>query len=92
MKKLFCVSGLLFLLSCCLFTSCVPKEEIQFKSVQDLGVETDEKGEPILRGNAVFYNPNKVRMKLRKVNIEIFVNDKTSAGQTRVQHGHSFPR
>ena len=59
--------------------ACTPKEDIRFVSIKNVEVLTDSKGEPILKGDAVFFNPNKMKMKLRKANIEVFVNDKKSA-------------
>lgn len=76
MRKIFSVIGVASLL---LLGACVPKEEIQFKGVSSIVVEASASGEPLLKGNAVFFNPNSVRMKLRKANIEILLNDKKSA-------------
>jgi LEA14-like dessication related protein len=36
-------------------------------------------GGPMLRGEAVFYNPNPQRMKLKEINIEVFVDGEKSA-------------
>ena len=32
--------------------------------------------DPMLKANAIFYNPNNMRGKLKKIDIEIFVNGK----------------
>lgn len=56
---------------------CGPKEDIQFKYVKDVIVDANI--EPTLKGNAVLYNPNKQRMKLRKVNVDVYVNEKKMA-------------
>lgn len=58
-------------------TGCGPKENIEFKYVKDVIVDANT--EPLLKGNAVLYNPNKQRMKLRKINVDVYVNDKKSA-------------
>ena len=60
-------------------SQCTPKEDIQFVEVKNVAVETNNGGEPLIKGNAVFFNPNKLKMKLRKADIEVFVNDKKSA-------------
>ena len=65
-----CLTGLLL-------QSCGPKEDIEFKYVKDVIV--DGNTEPTLRGKAVLYNPNKQRMKLRKINVDVYVNDKKTA-------------
>lgn len=76
MRRLFSMIGLVSFL---VLGACVPKEEIQFKGVSNIVVEASASGEPMLKGDAMFFNPNSVRMKLRKANIEIMVNDKKSA-------------
>ena len=57
--------------------SCKPKEDVVLRQVRDIVVDANP--EPILRANAVLYNPNKIKMKLRKIDIQIFVNDKKAA-------------
>lgn len=57
--------------------SCGPKEDIEFKYVKDVIVDANT--EPLLKGNAVLYNPNRQRMRLRKVNVDVYVNDKKVA-------------
>jgi hypothetical protein len=48
---LYYLNGFLF--------SCTPKEEIVFRGVRNITVEMDEtKQEPLLSGEAFFYNPN----------------------------------
>jgi len=59
--------------------SCVPKDEVVFKGVKNISVEQDEKNEPVLRGEALFYNPNKERMKLKEIYADVLVNGKPSA-------------
>jgi LEA14-like dessication related protein len=57
--------------------ACGPKENIEFKYVKDVIVDANT--EPLLKGNAVLYNPNKQRMKLRKINVDVYINDKKTA-------------
>lgn len=66
--SLVCLTGL---------SSCGPKEDIEFKYVRDVIVDANT--EPLLKGNAVLYNPNKQRMRLRKINVDVYVNDKKTA-------------
>ncbi|MDZ7647019.1 MAG: hypothetical protein U5K54_07470 [Cytophagales bacterium] len=55
----------LIILNAFLF-SCTPKEEIVFKGVRNIVVQMDEtKQEPLLTGEAFFYNPNNTKMKLK---------------------------
>lgn len=68
---LICLTGTLLL------PGCGPKEDVQFKYVKDVIVDANT--EPLLKGNAVLYNPNKQRMKLRKMNVDVYINDKKTA-------------
>lgn len=65
------------LMGALLSQGCGPKEDIEFKYVKDVIVDANT--EPLLKGNAVLYNPNKQRMKLRKINVDVYVNDKKTA-------------
>ena len=67
---------LTFLLSVVLF-SCAPKERIVLKRIKD--VVADASAEPKLRGEAIFYNPNNMRMKLRKIKIDVYIDGKKAA-------------
>lgn len=68
---------LLFAIVWIVATGCGPKEDIEFKYIKDVIVDANT--EPMLRGNAVLYNPNRQRMKLRKINVDVYVNDKKTA-------------
>ncbi|HEX7014151.1 MAG TPA: LEA type 2 family protein [Cyclobacteriaceae bacterium] len=57
--------------------SCGPKEDIQFRQIRDVVV--DGSGKPMLKAKAVFYNPNDLRMKLRSLAVDIFVDGKKAA-------------
>jgi hypothetical protein len=62
-----------------LFAGCGPKEQIQFRIMKNIVLDTDEKGEPILKGDAVFYNPNRLRMKLKEIQMAVSVDGKKAA-------------
>jgi LEA14-like dessication related protein len=57
-----------------LFSCTAPKEKIVLRSIRDVVV--DATSEPMLRANAVFYNPNDVRGKLKKADVVISLNGK----------------
>ncbi len=59
------------------FSSCRPEEEIVLRQIKDVVV--DATGGPKLKAQAVFYNPNKMRMKLRKITVDVFVDGKKAA-------------
>jgi LEA14-like dessication related protein len=70
--------------------SCVPKDEVVFKGVKNIVVEANQQGEPLLKADALFYNPNKVKMKLKEVFADVLVNGKPSA-QVRQKLSVSIP-
>ena len=59
--------------------ACVPKEEIVFKGVKNIAVDLSNAGSPVLTADGYFFNPNKVKMKLKGVNVEVFVDGAKSA-------------
>jgi LEA14-like dessication related protein len=62
-----------------LVLSCAPKEQVVFRAVNNLVVDAGLDGEPVLRGDAVFYNPNKMQTKLKEINVSVLVDDKNAA-------------
>ena len=69
----FLVFGLLLLLS---GSACKPKEDIVLRNVRDIVI--DANSEPTLKAQAILYNPNNIRIKLRKIEIDVYVNGKKS--------------
>ena len=66
--------GLLLLLL--LVGSCRPKEDIVLRNIRDIVVDVNT--EPVLKAQAILYNPNNIRIKLRKIAIDVYVNGKKS--------------
>jgi LEA14-like dessication related protein len=56
--------------------SCAPKEKIVLRNVRDIVV--DATTEPMLKANAILFNPNDVRIKLRSAKIDVYVSGKKS--------------
>lgn len=54
--------------------SCKPEEDIVLRNVRDIIV--DASTEPTLKANAILYNPNNIKIKLRKVKVDVYVNGK----------------
>lgn len=69
--KVFIVS-ILFIL-----TGCLPKDSVQLRDVKNfsLAMGTSQ----ALSGDAVFFNPNSSRMKLRQVKIDVYLDGEKSA-------------
>jgi LEA14-like dessication related protein len=59
-----------------LIGSCKPKEDIVLRGVRDIIVDANT--EPTLKANAILYNPNNIKIKLRKISIDVYVNGKKS--------------
>jgi hypothetical protein len=54
-----------------------PKEDIVLRQIKDVVVDANT--EPMLKANAIFFNPNNMRGKLKRINIDIFVDGKKAA-------------
>lgn len=54
-----------------------PKEDIVLRQIKDIVV--DATTDPMLKANAIFYNPNAIRGKLKRINVDIFVDGKKAA-------------
>lgn len=76
-----------WLLGIVLLGGCGSKEQVVFRKVLNIRFEAVSKT-PVLKADIVFYNPNKGGSKLKKVELDIFVNDKKSGfvKQTLNQH------
>ncbi len=58
-----------------LMGGCIPKEQVEFRKVLNIRFEVVSKS-PTLKADLVFYNPNKTHSKLKKIEMDILVNDK----------------
>lgn len=56
-------------------TSCLPKEDLQFKKVRNIML-TASGTTPLLKGDLVLFNPNDKRMKLKRLDLVIQLNGK----------------
>lgn len=72
-------TGLMFIaIVCAMLVACEkPKERIVLRDIRDVVVDANT--DPMLRANAIFYNPNEMHGKLRKIDVVIFVNGKRAA-------------
>ena len=67
-----------FVLFVMLIGSCVPKEQVVLRSINIKEVLPGTEG-PMLLADAIFFNPNSSRMRLKSIDIEVLVNDKKAA-------------
>lgn len=81
MKKSNCLNVAVWLqlvVVSALLSSCEkPNERIVLRDIRDVVVDANTN--PMLRANAVFYNPNDMQGKLRKIDVVIYVNGKKAA-------------
>jgi LEA14-like dessication related protein len=65
-----------------------PDQDIVLRQIRDVVV--DANSDPTLKANAVFFNPNKQRGKLKKIDVEIYVNGK-KAGHVDETYNTAIP-
>jgi LEA14-like dessication related protein len=70
-------SKLLILIILLTTASCLPKDAVQLRDVTNFSLAMGKS--QALSGDAVFYNPNSSRMKLREVRIDVFLDGNKSA-------------
>ena len=61
-----------------------PDEPVVLRQIKDVMV--DASTDPVLKANAIFYNPNDIRGKLKKINVVIYVNGKKAASVNQKLH------
>ncbi len=77
--KLFSkISSVVILLLTLLF-SCTPKEPIVFKGIKNIVVDIGANGKPVLKADVFLFNPNKIKIKLKEVNVDVLVDGTQSA-------------
>ena len=54
--------------------SCAPKEKVVLKQIRDVVV--DAASDPHLKAQAVLYNPNSDRGRLKQIKVDIYINEK----------------
>lgn len=59
--------------------ACVPKEQVVLRSVNIKQVEPGKDGDMLLYADAVFYNPNPSRMRVKRIDIDVFLDGKKAA-------------
>lgn len=54
-----------------------PDQDIVLRQIRDVVV--DASSDPMLKANAVFFNPNRIRGRLKRIDVEIFIDGKKAA-------------
>ena len=63
--------------------SCVPREQVVLRAVVIKQVEPGSEGNPILKADAIFFNPNPSRMRLKRIEIDVLIDETKTA---RIDH------
>jgi len=71
------ITGTLVALLLC--TSCIPQKKIVLRDVKNVHVDAIDKENVRLNGDAVFFNPNATRMRLKEIKVDVYVDGKKSA-------------
>jgi hypothetical protein len=61
-----------------LMVGCAPKDPVVFKGVRNIKVNGNGAEGPQLDADVYFYNPNKVKSKLKEISVDILVDGKKS--------------
>lgn len=69
-------TGLLVLM---LVAGCVPKEQVELRAIENVELAPGKGIDPLLKADARFYNPNKIRMKIKSIQLDVFIDGKKSA-------------
>ena len=59
--------------------ACAPKEQVVFKSINNILLDGDMGGTPLLKGDALFFNPNKIQTRLKEIKVDVMVDGKKAA-------------
>lgn len=62
-----------------LLVGCVPKEQVELRAIENVEIVPGNGIDPILKAEARFYNPNQIRMKVKEIQIDVFIDGKKSA-------------
>ena len=59
--------------------ACAPREPVVLREVQIIDFAPGKDGNPILKANAILYNPNKGSLRLKAIELDILLDGKVSA-------------
>ena len=69
-----------------LFTACTFEENVKFEQIRNVKLAGVKDGMVNLTAEADFYNPNNVSGKLKSIDIEVLLKDKSLARITQTKH------
>jgi LEA14-like dessication related protein len=69
-----------------LFSSCTFEEDVKFEQIKNVKLAGVSDGRVNLTAEADFYNPNGVSGKLKSIDLEVLLKDKSLARITQTEH------
>ncbi len=76
MKKKFLV---IFSLLVLMAGACIPNKNIELRDIKNVALQKGTGEQMVLEGDAVFFNPNSARMKLKEIKVDVLIDGKRSA-------------
>lgn len=58
---------------------CVPDKEVVLRRLDNIELTAGIGSEPMLKADALFYNPNKIRLRVKGIKLEVFIDGKKTA-------------
>ncbi len=58
---------------------CTLKKDVELRAIENIELTPGDGKNPLLKAEALFYNPNQVRMKVKEIKLDIFIDGKKSA-------------
>ena len=77
--------GLITLFSIVFLTSCFDYEDVEFKGVQNIGLEGRAGGNITVRIDMKVNNPNNYNIKIKKSSLDVFING-SKVGKTKIKN------
>jgi|SaaInlStandDraft_5_1057022.scaffolds.fasta_scaffold13066_3 LEA14-like dessication related protein len=77
--------GIITLFSIVFLTSCFDYEDVEFKGVQNIGLEGRSGGNITVRIDMKVKNPNNYNIKIKKSSLDVFVNG-SKIGKTKIKN------
>ena len=77
--------GIITLFSIVFLTSCFDYEDVEFKGVQNIGLEGRSGGNITVRIDMKVNNPNNYNIKIKKSSLDVFVNG-SKIGKTKIKN------
>lgn len=58
---------------------CVPEKDVVLRRLDNVELTAGMGSEPMLKADALFYNPNKIRLRVKGIKLDVFIDGKKTA-------------